>query len=117
MYTCTLCEQPYLVGSSGLCDECITGFEYIDGLCTKPSGCINSLPDYTKCLACSSKYHFVYSPTSNLCVCETGYKLISTVKAKVCVAQCGNGILSLTDEECDDGNTQNNDGCDQSCKS
>jgi len=116
MYTCTSCEYPYKLGGSGICDECVAGFEYLDGLCTKPSGCVNSLPGHSKCLACSSKYHFVFSSINNSCVCENGYKLTNTGKANICVAQCRNGILSLPDEECDDGNLINNDGCDQNCK-
>lgn len=31
----------------------------------------------------------------------------------VCIAACGDGLLDAGDEECDDGNLENEDGCDQ----
>jgi cysteine-rich repeat protein len=116
MLTCTLCEYPYILGSTGKCDQCENGFDYLDGLCVKPSGCVSFLSNYTKCLACASNHHFVYSEAKNSCVCENGYRLTDTGRAKVCLAECGNGITSFPDEDCDDGNTKGNDGCDQNCK-
>lgn len=94
MLTCSKCQYPFKFGTPLVCDSCEAGFEYLDGYCMKPLGCISFLPDYSKCLACYSKYHFVYDSVSNLCLCDTGYKLVDYSNTKICKSQCGNGYLS-----------------------
>ena len=51
-----------------------------------------------------------------MCVCKYGYKPVIVNNATLCLVDCGNGITSLPDEECDDGNLRNKDGCDTNCK-
>jgi len=38
-----------------------------------------------------------------------------TTTATICVEQCGDGYIT-TNEQCEDGNTNNLDGCDSTCK-
>lgn len=82
----------------GGCGECANGFEFLDGFCGRPVGCISYTDNFTKCIACAAKFHFVYVPANASCVCDNGYKLVTRDHVKICVAQCGDGIASLPDE-------------------
>lgn len=58
------------------------------------------------------------SPTCSnepLCGTVNTYVAGSTAGPYQCFARCGDGLV-LPPEQCDDGNTLNNDGCDSSCK-
>ncbi|CAD8114329.1 unnamed protein product [Paramecium sonneborni] len=47
-------------------------------------------------------------------LCEPGYALIEQMN--ICKSYCGNGMISLDEEECDDENNEDGDGCSRLCK-
>jgi hypothetical protein len=95
---CTLCRYPYKVGLSAKCDLCEDGFEWLDGLCIKFIGCINSLSDFSKCLGCFTKYNFLFDPSKNLCTCKKGFNIQKVDRASLCLSECGNKITTFPDE-------------------
>jgi proprotein convertase subtilisin/kexin type 5 len=50
------------------------------------------------------------NPIGYKCACINGYEL----ENGVCIDNCGDGLI--INDECDDGNTANNDGCSSKCK-
>jgi Notch-like protein len=49
----------------------------------------------------------------DVCIqCSIGYAVIKNQ----CQTVCGDSIIMSPNEECDDGNTVNNDGCSSTCK-
>ena len=113
---CTACVSPYLIGSTGLCDKCEAGYQFYYGYCTTQAGCISiyiTPSGKDICLACASALHFVLDTKLQKCVCAVGYKEYHQAgKFMECLSICGDGIVLPVDEECDDKNTENNDGCD-----
>lgn len=94
---CTVCKYPYILGPSGICDVCESGFERLGGLCIKPIGCQNSVPDYSKCIGCFPQYNYIYDEKSKSCICKLGYLLTKVNESSVCLNKCGNGITSIPD--------------------
>lgn len=113
--TCTKCQFPYILGPSGTCEFCESGFERVDTICTNITGCQSFLPDYSKCIACLTIYNFDYVNSKADCTCKVGHKLGVVSGKKACVSICGDGITSIPSEKCDDGNLRSGDGCDENC--
>ena len=75
------------------------------------------------CLSCNSsytEYHLGTKSKLNCIICEDirGMRTIidiSNTKQSICEEICGDGI-NLGQYECDDGNLENGDGCDNKCK-
>jgi cysteine-rich repeat protein len=53
---------------------------------------------------------FLYNSTSSLCYCKQGYRQ----QGLTCQEICGDGIVIAA--ECDDGNTEDGDGCSSKCE-
>jgi len=59
----------------------------------------------------------VFDPKTQKCVCAEGFKEFNQIGLlSKCLPVCGDGVLLLDYEQCDDKNIVNNDGCDQNCK-
>ena len=52
---------------------------------------------------------------STICVIEVGW-YCKTAYPPDCTTHCGDSLLVLEKEECDDGNNLNDDGCSSECK-
>lgn len=102
--TCSVCNSGYGVTSTGACSTCPL------------SGC-QTCANLTYCSVCQSGY------TKNNGICETcliscncgGYQLPRYSNGD-CSAKCGDGIKIFPYEGCDDGNTNNGDGCSSTCQ-
>ncbi len=69
------------------------------------------------CLSCLNELNFVLDTKQLKCVCNVGYKEEHDIGSLIkCVSICGDGFVSANDENCDDGNTINEDGCDSKCQ-
>ncbi|CAK66884.1 unnamed protein product (macronuclear) [Paramecium tetraurelia] len=103
-YTCTSCD-------AGRCSGCIDGFYLTQEFICLPCDpscktCVNRSDNCTDCM--------VYQSDGSGCVMcnqEQGYQ----VQGDQCVNICGDGI-KVKNEQCDDGNVDNNDGCNHSCQ-
>ena len=101
---CTLCTLSNCVDCQNLthCGQCDTGYDYSDVqtcIICKVVGCTNcSASNVNKCTTCNNSMGYYNSAGSN-----------------ICSSQCGDGILVSAHEDCDDGNTDNNDGCSSTC--
>jgi cysteine-rich repeat protein len=97
--TCTACMSFCLTcTATTTCSTCQTDYAYTNNACvidcTPISLCSTcDYPGFLNCLSCSTGYY----PNSN-----------------ECQPRCGDNILA-SPEACDDGNTNNNDGCSSSC--
>ncbi|CAD8157663.1 unnamed protein product [Paramecium pentaurelia] len=103
-YTCTACD-------AGQCTACIDGF-YL----TQESICLPCDPSCKKCINKSDTCTdcMVYQNDGSGCVMcnqDQGYQ----VQGDQCVNICGDGI-KVQNEQCDDGNLDNNDGCNLLCQ-
>ena len=93
IYSCTSCTY----SSSLTCTACATNYNLTGNLCVSTLPCT-----FTYCSSC----------TQNTCIhCHNGYSLQNNGN---CAAVCGDGAL-VSGEQCDDGNTNNNDGCSSQC--
>ena len=107
--------------STNLCqDECAdthnentTSYECIElpcqTSCTNCSITYNATTNisHTECISCD--YSLGYVLDTGHCVCEVGF----SYSGSSCDEICGDGRLSFMG--CDDGNTNNGDGCDENC--
>jgi len=97
------------------CSEIIIGGQCVGDVCD--SAHLN-LCDETNCNSNGGGYWYNETCNVNECAsndnCASGYECN---ESGVCVevAVCGNGNIE-TGEECDDGNTENNDGCSSNCQ-
>ncbi|CAD8187315.1 unnamed protein product [Paramecium pentaurelia] len=89
--------------------------------------CLSCLDGYypfnDECLICDS-YCITCKDQPNLCtscyrndceLCERFPGLYTDIQLKKCISKCGDGILIKESEACDDGNQNNNDGCNSEC--
>ena len=74
---------------------CINWSVATSGACCFPTGCQDSTP----LTDCGTNSHFAGQPCVDV----------------ICPAACGNGVLEEA-EECDDGNTDDGDGCSATCE-
>lgn len=114
----------------------------VSGLCICPSGkylntssCANcqstckTCSSSSTCDTCDPTKNLTYNSNSKACVCVSGYTLSGSACVQVtnttscsagytksgsnCVEVCGDG--KLYELACDDGNSEDGDGCDQNC--
>jgi cysteine-rich repeat protein len=85
-------------------------------------GCINECIDAVvdTCPYVLNDPHSMYACIGNkdnsgaaMCTCNNGYY---GEPAKGCAPKCGDGIIATSNEVCDDGNTNTNDGCSDACQ-
>jgi cysteine-rich repeat protein len=102
--SCAVCSGGYGVTASGTCSTCpITGCQ----TCT----------NLTACSVCSTGYNKI----NNLCYtcptsCTCGGYTLPKYSNGDCSTICGDGIVIFPYEGCDDGNTNNGDGCSSTCQ-
>ncbi|CAI2380290.1 unnamed protein product [Moneuplotes crassus] len=117
---CQQCQPGFYQNNAANPETCVTicgdGFEAgtekcDDGNTQSGDGCASDCSQVETNWAC--RYG---SPTSrDYCFnCPAGYYQDSTSNPEYCVTSCGDG-LRAGNEKCDDGNTQNGDGCSSSC--
>lgn len=80
------------------CGGCSTAYTY------NSTACVIDCTPISLCATCD------YPGSLNCLSCSSGYYPVSNV----CQPRCGDGILVVS-EACDDGNTNNNDGCSSNC--
>jgi MYXO-CTERM domain-containing protein len=107
------CGNTVLEGSEGCDDGNTTGGDGCSAVCLLELG--------RPCLASGVCESGFCDPAGNLCACDAtadcpmGQLCNTTANPNLCVAAgCGNFVLELG-EGCDDGNTTDNDGCNQFC--
>jgi cysteine-rich repeat protein len=85
------------------CLSCVQGYQYLNSTSICKLTCADS-----NCIACS---------VANISLClqciSSNFYLVNGTCIKS--AHCGDGIITPTKEECDDGNTNNHDGCSSLC--
>lgn len=101
---CSVCSAGYGVTVAGTCSTCPI------------SGC-QTCSSLTVCSVCATGYMKV----GNLCYtcpisCTCGGYTLPRYANGDCSAICGDGIIIFPYEGCDDGNTDNGDGCSSSCQ-
>lgn len=74
---------------------------------TSCTSCSNVAANCTSCNATNRRIL-----VSSDCVCKSGFYSTSVTD---CKEICGNGLMASNDKECDDGNTNNGDGCSSIC--
>jgi cysteine-rich repeat protein len=68
-------------------------------------------------LACDPSKYFIFNSILLKCVCAQGFKESHQIGLlPTCQPVCGDGIIVPDFEDCDDKNTENEDGCDSDCK-
>ncbi|CAK78000.1 unnamed protein product (macronuclear) [Paramecium tetraurelia] len=93
----------------GDCQQCVDGYylenDFTCQLCSPH--CVTCLSSPTQCVECK-----FYTPEKECitCISSAGYTIIDNQ----CISLCGDGIRT-TEELCDDGNTENGDGCSSFC--
>ncbi|KRX07463.1 Insulin-like growth factor binding protein, N-terminal [Pseudocohnilembus persalinus] len=98
----TTCQDGYYGNTSNnQCDAC-------DISCKNCNGSSD-----TDCTECSSPYFLVESQNKCYLTCPSGYQTNSSQK---CEEICGDGLRIDLLTECDDGNTNDGDGCNKDCK-
>lgn len=118
--------------ANGVC-SCSIG-KFFDILILDCQSCLASCltcSSSSACASCNSTLNRQLNATSGLCSCASGYTLNITSDTcystgppttcqtgyslvnGICQEICGDGLLF--ELECDDGNTNNGDGCDSSC--
>ena len=135
-YTCSSCMTNYFINASALCQACPLNYCLT---CTNLTACFvcNSstlavkytnnlcyLCNVSNCVMCSadnfcSSCNTGYILTSGLCLlCNQSCTCSGWVLPKVngtCSTLCGDGYKVGT-EQCDDGNTNDHDGCSSTCQ-
>ena len=134
-YKCTLCKTNTFLNSSNLCQLCPLNYctqcanltacqtcnssakatKYTNNLCylCNVANCIMCNADNV-CVTCSTGY-FVISGSCETCAtsCTCEGWVLPKVNG-VCSTLCGDGII-VGNEKCDDGNTNDHDGCSSTC--
>ncbi len=103
-FTCSKCKDTFLLKSDKTCVDISTS-------------CGNGQLDDPE--ECDDGNTISGDGCSNYCQVETNFKCMSnSVSApSICTPICGKGIFyGINGQECDDGNTSPNDGCDSNCK-
>ncbi|CAD8157783.1 unnamed protein product [Paramecium octaurelia] len=102
------CIQCQTIGSYDVvCKSCQQGYYPVDHECKQCDlNCVTCQNQSFLCTSC-------FRPDCEFC--ETTPGLYKDQKLKQCVSKCGDGILIENQEQCDDGNTENGDGCNEFC--
>jgi cysteine-rich repeat protein len=99
-HTCATCMANCLNCTSGTtCLQCSPYYVF------SVSACVPNCSNITYCTTCTVSFGIVCS------ACSTGYSLVNNV----CQEVCGDSMM-VTPEQCDDGNTDPNDGCSSTCQ-
>ncbi|CAD8101281.1 unnamed protein product [Paramecium primaurelia] len=124
-YKCTVhCPQGCNICIGKQCQECYqNGWQLVEGICKSKCGdgyvrgnelCDdgNDIP-YDGCFQCTYQCHqkCVDCYQGQCIQCEIGY----VEDGPLCYNICGDGYFVDILEQCDDGNLQNNDGCNENC--
>ena len=98
------------------CDANATTQTYlVNGVCLNYPGCLSAsfITNGIYCSSCNTTANFQRPITTNLtCVCQPNYNNNAT--PTICVPNCGDGVIFTA--ECDDGNTNDTDGCNSTCQ-
>ena len=80
--------------------------------CTSVVGCVSTqkVSGIAKCTFCDPKGGFLFNKTNNTCYCESGFHVAN----RICTDICGDGRVYTL--KCDDGNTEDGDGCSAECQ-
>ncbi|CAD8122832.1 unnamed protein product [Paramecium sonneborni] len=129
---CVNCKQAdgYICVKLGLspcqtCDRNCTNCQRISNDKLQCISCFDGYyPSNDECLLCDP-YCITCKDQSNLCtscyrndceLCELFPGLYTDIQLKQCISKCGDGIQIKEYEACDDGNQENNDGCNSECQ-
>lgn len=106
---CQVCDSDYNLSNNNTTCVCKQGWVVTD-VCINVIGCLTAvkIANASTCIFCDSVNNFVVS--SGGCSCRTGYKQ----SGNNCTTVCGDG-LTISPEQCDDGNTASGDGCSSTC--
>ena len=111
---CLKCDTNFDISTDKLTCQC--RWTIISGICQdfnslNLNDCRNAQINngLVQCNFCSSIHFKVVE--NNLCVCQTGYNDLDG--DGICLETCGDGLIFQND--CDDGNTNSNDGCSSTC--
>ncbi|CAD8185634.1 unnamed protein product [Paramecium octaurelia] len=103
---CTVCQT--INQFNLICKDCLIGYYPVLDRCLEcDKNCISCKGQSNLCTSC-------YRSDCELCESVPGF--YTDFERKRCFAQCGDGILVIDEEECDDGNIEDADGCDSQCK-
>ncbi len=58
----------------------------------------------------------MFDSLANTCKCLNGRYVFNINGSNICLPKCGDGILIVPEEQCDDGNVRNQDGCNDNCQ-
>ena len=58
----------------------------------------------------------MFDSSANICKCTNGRFVLNLNGSNACIPRCGDGILVVPEEQCDDGNVRNEDGCNNNCQ-
>ena len=129
---CDYCNKS-VGGGSIYCTDCSDSF-WLDNItcvkcsdecttCQSATNCTSCISDYYlsdyKCLLnCSTLDNCEYCNRSSTVVglyCTWCFDLYELDGNNICIPECGDGVM-IEDEECDDNNTDNEDGCSSLCR-
>ncbi|CAD8074288.1 unnamed protein product [Paramecium primaurelia] len=111
-FNCLKCD---LVNQSQICSDCLPGY-FIDEFkqCQQCDlMCVECSQNYKNCTTVNPQYTKNQQNQQKKCNLNQG--LLNDLDFYECVLQCGNGVLDLH-EQCDDGNRDVQDGCNEFCQ-
>ncbi|KRX07487.1 Insulin-like growth factor binding protein, N-terminal [Pseudocohnilembus persalinus] len=131
---CQICPTGcYTCSDLSTCSECIPGYYLHNNNCllTCPSGYYDNPDPYNSCDPCDTICNTCdYTAPLQCTSCNSGYFLYNNYCVQCddllgfendptdstnCLEICGDGLVVSTQFECDDGNTENGDGCSSTC--
>ncbi|CAD8077820.1 unnamed protein product [Paramecium sonneborni] len=106
---CQECQMIESKKQSG-CTKCHQGYFLIQDQCVQcAEKCLDCKISASNCISCK----YLQNQQGQCQLCQNGYYFDQTNKK--CISRCGDSIKTI-EEECDDGNLQSGDGCNQNCK-
>lgn len=116
------CDDGNTKSGDGCSKTCL--LEYLDSICTDSDGGEKAevqgetrKGDGSSLDACASSSTLTEYVCRNNAIASTTIRCANACQAGACTPAtnvCGNGIIEVP-EQCDDGNTKNNDGCNENC--
>ncbi|KRX07476.1 Insulin-like growth factor binding protein, N-terminal [Pseudocohnilembus persalinus] len=119
--TCQSCTQGnYLDQTTNTCSSTCQDGTYADSTTNNCEQCDSSCSSCTgntaqDCSECQNGYFLLESESQCYQTCPQGYQSNAQQQPAVCQEICGDGLRVDPSTECDDGNTDNGDGCDGNC--